>query len=438
MVDITRIIPRWIAPVIPRETVFENHALVIKGNKILDLLPAVEAEKRYPDSQQLQLENHLLIPGLVNSHGHAAMSLLRGYADDYDLMTWLTEHIWPAEAKLVDDAFVYSGAWLSAAEMLSGGTTCAADSYFFPESTARAFLEVGIRSQITAPIMHFSNNWAGSEQNHIDKTRAFINWCDHRELITAGFAPHAPYSVSNSGFLQILDAAAATNAPIHLHLHESAGEIQDHLNNHGCRPLARINELGLLSPHLQLVHMTQLTPDEVELIAAEGVQIAHCPQSNMKLGSGICPVTTLKTKGLNISVGTDSAASNNDLDMLQELRSAALLAKVSENNPCAVDAFAALEMGTINGARFLGLEQTIGSLEAGKSADLTAINFNDFSSQPVYHPISQLIYTATAQHVTHTWVNGKLLYENKQFNHLDTKQVRADIQQWQRTIKALK
>lgn len=438
MVDITRIIPRWIAPVIPRETVFENHALVIKGKKILDLLPVVEAEKRYPESQQLRLENHLLIPGLVNSHGHAAMSLLRGYADDYDLMTWLTDHIWPAEAKLVDDAFVYSGARLSAAEMLSGGTTCAADSYFFPESTARAFLEVGIRSQITAPIIHFGNNWANNEQNHIDKTCDFINWCVHQELITAGFAPHAPYSVSNTGFAQILDCAVDANAPIHLHLHESAGEIQDHINNHGCRPLERIKDLGLLSPHLQLVHMTQLTPEEVDLIAAEGVQIAHCPQSNMKLGSGICPVTTLKAKGLNISVGTDSAASNNDLDMLQELRSAALLAKVSENNPRAVDAFTALEMGTINGARFLGLEQTIGSLEVGKSADLTAINFNDFSSQPVYHPISQLIYTATAQHVTHTWVNGKLLYQNKQFNHLDTKQVRADIQQWQRTIKALK
>ncbi|MBT3426347.1 MAG: TRZ/ATZ family hydrolase [Gammaproteobacteria bacterium] len=438
MADITRIIPRWIAPVIPRETVLENHALVIKGKKILDLLPAVEAEKRYPDSHPVRLENHLLIPGLVNSHGHAAMSLLRGYADDYDLMTWLTDHIWPAEAKLVEDAFVYSGARLSAAEMLSGGTTCAADSYFFPESTARAFLEVGLRSQITAPIIHFSNSWANNEQNHIDKTRAFINWSDQQELITAGFAPHAPYSVSNSGFAQILDYAADTNAPIHLHLHESAGEIQDHLSNHGCRPLARINELGLLSPRLQLVHMTQLTPEEVSLIAAEGVQIAHCPQSNMKLGSGICPITTLAAKGLNISVGTDGAASNNDLDMLQELRSAALLAKVSENNPCAVDAFTALEMGTINGARFLGLEQTIGSLEAGKSADLTAINFNDFSSQPVYHPISQLIYTATAQHVTHTWVNGKLLYDNQQFNYLDTKQVRADIQQWQRTIKALK
>jgi len=257
MTDITCILPRWIAPVIPRKTVYENHALVIKGKKILALLPAEQAKKQYPESNRVLLPDHLLIPGLVNTHGHAAMSLLRGYADDYTLMTWLTDHIWPAEAKLVDDDFVYSGARLSAAEMLSGGTTCAADSYFFPESTASAFLEAGLRSQITAPVIDFSNNWAGDEQNHIDKTREFIDWCDDQDLITAGFAPHAPYSVSDAGFSKILDYATAMNAPIHLHLHESAAEIQDHINNHGCRPLARIRDLGLLSPRLQLVHMTQ-------------------------------------------------------------------------------------------------------------------------------------------------------------------------------------
>ena len=438
MVDIIRIEARWIVPVIPRETVLENHALVVRGAEILDLLPSVAAQKKYLTSQLLRLPNHLLIPGLINGHGHAAMSLLRGYAEDTSLMTWLTEHIWPAEASLVSHEFVYSGARLAAAEMISGGTTCAADSYFFPGSTAKAFQEAGLRSQITVPVIHFSNNWARTEQNHIDQSLAFIDECKNKELITAGFAPHSPYSVSDVGFSKILSHSEEKDTPIHLHLHESAKEIQDHVKAHGCRPLSRIQTLGLLSSQLQVVHMTQLTQGEMELVANEDVQIAHCPQSNMKLASGICPVMQLQAKGMNVCLGTDSAASNNDLDMVQEMRTAAMLAKVSENDPSAVDAFTALEMGTINGARFLGLDQTIGSLEVGKAADLTAVCFSDFSSQPVYHPVAQLIYTATAQHVTHTWVNGKLLYQNNRFKHLDTEQISADVQQWQRTVKALK
>ena len=427
----------WIVPVIPAKTVFENHALVIDGNVIKDLLPAGKAREKYPKARQIELPNHLLTAGFINTHGHAAMTLLRGYADDCELVDWLNNHIWPIEAKLVNHDFVRDGSTLAIAEMISTGTTCAADTYFFPEAVASAFAENSFRGQVGMPVVNFANAWAGSEELHIQKGLAFRDSVKDNEMITTAFAPHSPYTVTDKGFEQIRSHAETLGLPVHLHLHEAASEIEDAVAESGKRPIQRMYELGLLSPRLQTIHMTQLLDSEFELLANNRVQVAHCPESNMKLASGICPIDKLIKNGINVSIGTDGAASNNNLDMLEETRSAALMSKVFTRDVTSIDAFQALTMATINGARFLGLDEKIGSLEAGKLADIIAVDLSDINSQPIYNPVSQLVYTATGHQVSHTWVNGKLLYDNYQFTQLDEPRLKCIVREWQRKIESI-
>ncbi len=437
MGQITIVDAKWIAPAVPEGLVLEGHSLVIEDDLIKDLLPSSDARARYPEGQTVSLPDHLLTPGFVNVHGHAAMTLLRGYADDRELMDWLNNHIWPVEGQLADADFVYDGTSLAVAEMISSGTTCAADTYFFPESSAKAFLDNHFRGQIAIPVIQFPNAWADSETTHLSKGIAFHNSVRHQPLITTAFAPHAPYTVTDQGFEQILMYANELELPIHLHLHETADEVNDAVNENGKRPFERMHELGVIASNLQAVHMTQMTESEIATAAQAGIGIAHCPESNMKLASGTCPVPELLRAGVTVGLGTDGAASNNNLDMIEEARSAALQAKLTTRNATALNAGQMLSMMTINGAKLLGLDDQIGSLEMGKAADVTAIDLSPLRSQPVHNPISQLIYTASGTQVTHTWIAGKLLLRDGQLTTFDTDRLTGRISYWQERMKAM-
>lgn len=420
---------RWVVPVVPHNTVLEHHSVVIQRGRIGAVTPTHTLSQEHQALPRIHLPEHLLTAGLINTHGHAAMTLLRGYADDLELMDWLNHHIWPVENRVVNEAFVYDGTSLAIAEMIAGGTTTATDTYFFPDQVARAYLDQHMRAQVCMPVVQFPNAWASTEAQHIDKALSFDDDMKDKPLIRTAFAPHAPYTVTDQAFSSVLGHAQRRGIPIHLHLHEAASELTDG------RPLERMEALGLLTHHLQAVHMTQLSSREIERLAAARVHVVHCPESNMKLASGICPVAALKAAGVNVALGTDGAASNNNLDMLEEARSAALLAKVSTQDSTALTAAEALDMATINGARLLGLADETGSIEPGKAADLMAVDFSGFGTRPVYHPISHLIYVASASHVSHTWVAGECLYQDRQYTRLDVQSLQGRVENWRQHIE---
>ena len=427
--------PEWIIPVVPTGTVLTSHSIVVQGDRIIDLLPANRAIETYPDWENLHLPNQAVMPGLINVHGHAAMTLLRGYADDKRLMDWLNNHIWPAESSYIDYDFVFDGTSLAIAEMISTGTTCAVDSYFFPDAEAEAYGKHKFRAQICLPVIQFPNAWAKDEAEHFHKALGFHNDHKNRPMITTALAPHAPYTVSDDAFEKIAVYAEELEIPVHLHLHETATEVEDAIAQSGMRPIERLRRLGIISPALQAVHMTQLNDAEIALLRENSVNIAHCPDSNLKLASGICPVTSLLEADINVAVGTDGVASNNNLDMLAELRSAALLAKGYTHDPTNVTAAQALAMGTINGARFLGREAELGSLEIGKLADFIAIDLSGPGNQPVYNPISQIIYSASGADVSHSWINGNAVYVDHKFTTLDIDSTIARAKQWKAKIQ---
>jgi len=424
----------WIAPVRPSNTVLYDHCLVIKDDCIVDLLPFDHCQSKYPEWPIQTLDQHILVPGLVNTHGHAAMSLLRGYADDLELMDWLNNHIWPIESRLVDYEYVYDGTSLAIVEMISTGTTCAADTYFFPDAMAKAYQDNHFRAQVCLPIIQFPNAWANSETAHLEKAIATHHALAEDKLITTALAPHAPYTVTDQGFESILESSKNLGIPVHLHLHETKDEVQGGLDENGQRPIERLRKLGLINNLLQAVHMTQLTSAEIELLAEQGAQIAHCPDSNLKLASGVCPVSELREAGVNVSVGTDSVASNNNLDMLAEIRSAALLAKGISGNATTITAAEALEMGTINGAKFLGLEDSIGSLEIGKQADVISVDLSAPNFQPVHNPLSQLIYSASGHQVDNVWISGRKKMHDNELLDIDLAPLMSRVNRWKDKI----
>jgi 5-methylthioadenosine/S-adenosylhomocysteine deaminase len=426
---------RWVVPVVPSGSVLPNHTIVIRQGRIEAILPTDALADAQLSLPRIDLPTHLVTAGFVNTHGHAAMTLLRGFADDLELMDWLNNHIWPVEGQWVDESFVYDGTSLAIAEMLGSGTTCAADTYFFPNAVARAMRDQGFRGQVCMPVIQFPNRWAESEHQHVEKALQFHDSVRDEPRITTAFAPHAPYTVSDEGFEAVVAHANALGIPVHLHLNETHSEVDAALKDTGQSPLARLQALGLLTTHLQAVHMTALSEPEIQLIAAHNVHIAHCPESNMKLASGICPVQTLLDHGVNVALGTDSAASNNNLDMLGEARSAAFLSKVSTLDATSISAADALSMATINGARLLGLEEDIGSLEPGKSADIIAVDFGNINFAPMHNPLSQLIYVASGQNVSHTWIAGECLYQGGVYNRLDIDDLEERVSSWQQKIQ---
>lgn len=425
----------WIAPVDDTDRVLEQHSLAIHNGRIHALLPKAQAQAQYQAIEVLELPGHILIPGLINAHTHAAMTLLRGLADDLPLMSWLSEHIWPAEKRWVSEEFVHDGTQLALLEMLRGGTTCFNDMYFFPEATARAAAAAGMRASVGLIVIDFSSAWADNADDYIHKGLEIHDHFREHPLVHTAFAPHAPYSVSDPPLQRIATLAEELDIPIHMHVHETRDEVVQGLREHGKRPLARLDELGLVSPHLMAVHMTQLEPGEIDGLATNGAHVVHCPESNLKLASGTCPVAErLLPAGVNCALGTDGAASNNDLDMLGEMRSAALLAKGTTGNAAALPAHKALRMATLNGARALGLDSETGSLEPGKSADLVAVDLNRPETQPVYNPVSQLVYACSREQVSHVWVAGRHLLNNREPTTLDMRTIMARSSEWRNRI----
>ena len=428
--------PRWLIPVEPHDTVLEEHALVVDQGRIVDLLPADFAAQQYQAAEVIELPDHALMPGLVNAHTHAAMSLLRGLADDLPLMRWLQEHIWPAEGAHVSEEFCRQGTQLACAEMIRGGTTCFNDMYFFPQITAQVAADAGMRAMVGLIVLDFPTVWAQNADEYIHKGVEVHDQLRNEALIRTCFAPHAPYSVSDAPLQKIRALANELNLPIHMHLHETADEVAGSIEQHGQRPWARISGLGLPGPDLMAVHMTQLEDDEIAACAAAGTHVLHCPESNLKLASGFCPVAKLLDAGVNVALGTDGAASNNDLDMLGEMRSAALLAKGVSGDATAVSAAQALEMATINGARALGMDDQIGSLLPGKAADFIALRLNDVSTQPLYNVISQVVYAAHRGLVSEVFVAGKALLRDGELQTIDEAQLLTQAAAWRARIAA--
>jgi 5-methylthioadenosine/S-adenosylhomocysteine deaminase len=393
--------------------VLADHSLAVRGGAIVDLLPTGDAEKRFAAENRVRLDEHALIPGLVNLHTHAAMSLMRGLADDLPLMTWLREHVWPAEAKHVSHAFVHDGTLLACAEMLRGGITCFNEMYFFPEAAARAVLEARMRAAIGIIAIELPTAYASDADDYIAKGLATRDAFRDQPRLSFTMAPHAPYTVADATFARMLTVAEELDLPIHVHLHETADEIEASMVQTNRRPLERLRALGLVGPRLIAVHAIHLAREEIALLARFGASVAHCPSSNLKLASGFAPVAAMLAAGINVGLGTDGAASNNRLDMFEEMRTAALLAKAVAGEADAMPAHQALQAATLNGARALGLDGEIGSLLPGKAADLCAVSLADIELAPVYDPISHLVYAAGREHVTHVWVEGELLVEER-------------------------
>ena len=414
---------RWCLPMTADQLILENHSIVVNEGNIVALLPQTQAEQLYIATQTQDLDEHCVMPGLINNHGHTPMTLFRGLADDLPLMTWLNNHIWPAEQQFVGDAFAEAGSALAIAEMIRGGTTCFSDMYFFPEATARVVDSSGIRASLGMVVIEFPTNWAKDVNEYLHKGQALHDQYRHHPRITTNYAPHAPYTVSDKTLEAII-------------IHETAAEVSDSLSQFGKRPLERLKDLGLLSPRLIAVHMTQLTEKEMDWCAEAGVHIVHCPESNLKLASGFTPVAELIKRGVNISIGTDGAASNNDLDMFAEMRQAAILAKGVSGDPSVVPAYQALQMATINAAKALGIDSITGTLETGKTADIIAIDLSEIETQPIYNLPSQLVYATSRDKVSDVWVAGKQLLKQRQLTTLNAQHISAQAQQWATKIRS--
>ncbi len=425
---------RWVIPVNPHDTVLENHSVAIHDGRIIDILPTAETDK-YQAASRHSLASHALIPGLINTHTHASMNLMRGLADDLPLMTWLNDHIWPAEQKWVSEEFVADGTRHAIAEMMRGGITCFNDMYFYPDVTARVCADAGMRAVVGLIMIDFPSAWASNTDEYLHKGIKVHDHYRKHPLITTAFAPHAPYSVSDGPLESIRTLADELGMQIHIHLHETQDEITQGVDKYGMRPMQRLNDLGLLSPALIAVHMTQLRDDEIDLFAQSGAHAVHCPESNLKLASGFCPSAKMLDAGINVALGTDSAASNNDLDMFSEMRTAALLAKGVAGDASALPAATALRMATYNGAVALGISEETGSLEIGKYADITAVDLGGIESQPIYHPISQLVYASSRNMVSDVWIAGRQVVKTSELTTLDHDRILSDSASWQANVR---
>lgn len=425
---------KWLVTCEENNKILEDHALVTHQGKIKDILPSPLAKERYTAKTVEHFNSHALMPGLINTHTHSAMNLLRGLADDLALMNWLNNYIWPAEKKWVSHDFVRDASLLAAAEMIRGGTTCFNDMYFFLQATAEAIDISGMRGGVGITVMEFPNAWAGNVQEYFAKGHAFYEQYKNHERVIVTMAPHAIYTSKDDDLIKVREMAEQYHLKINMHIHETADEVNQSLAATKKRPLRRLQEMGLITPRLIAVHMTQVNEEDLAILSAGKPTIVHCPQSNMKLASGICPVETLRQAGLNIALGTDGAASNNDLSMLDEMRSAALLAKLSTGNPEALPAETLLKMATLHGAKALGIDHLTGSLTVGKAADFIAINFDVIETLPLYHPASQIVYAASRDQVTDVWVAGKQLMKNRQLLTLDEKALMASAKQWGKKI----
>ena len=428
---------RWIVPVEPDRVVLEGYAAAIDEGAIVDVLPVADARTKYAPRARVELPQHALIPGLVNAHTHNPMTLLRGLADDLPLMQWLQEHIWPVEARVVGPEFVRDGVELAIAEMLRGGTTCCDENYVFPDAQAAAYKAHGFRAMVGLPIIEFPSAWAKGRDEYFERALAVHDAWRGDALIGTAFAPHAPYTVADESFARIRTLSDQLDRPVHLHLMETAREVEDSRREHGLRPLQRLQKLGLVNDRLIAVHVTQVSDAEIATCAEAGVSVVHCPESNLKLASGFCPAEKLRRGGVNLALGTDGCASNNDLDMFGELRTAALLAKAVASDAAAFDDAFALRAATLDGARALQLDAKIGSIEPGKRADLVAVRMDEVETQPLYNVISHLAYAVSRRQVSDVWIDGARKLDGGALVDFDLAGVLEKARRWRERIAAL-
>ena len=424
----------WVVPVEPHGVVLEGHAVAVDGGTVVAVLPLAEARARFAAREVVSRPGSVLIPGLVNAHTHNPMTLMRGVADDLALHEWLQQHIWPVEAAVIGPEFVADGVALAIAEMLRGGTTCCNENYFFPDVQAATYKRHGFRARVGLPVIDFPTAWAKTDDEYFDRAGEVHDQWRGDPLVSTAFAPHAPYTVSDASFGRIRMLADQLDIPVHCHVHETAQEVAESQERHGQRPLARLDRLGLVNDRLIAVHMTALDQAEIELCAQRGVSVVHCPESNLKLASGFCPVGKLQAAGVNVAIGTDGAASNNDLDMFGELRTAALLAKAVAGDATALDAAAALRAATLGSARAMGLEAQVGSIEPGKQADLACIDLDPLETQPLFHVLSQLAYATGRHQVTDVWIAGKRKLRDRVLVDMDAEALVANARQWRARI----
>ena len=428
----------FVVPVVPHGVVLEHHAVAVTGGRIVAVLPVPEARSRFAPRDTVSRPDAALIPGLVNAHTHNPMTLLRGVADDLPLKVWLQQHIWPIEAAVIGPDFVADGITLAIAEMLRGGTTCVNENYFFPDVQAATYKRHGFRARVGLPVIDFPTAWAASDDEYFDKAdEVHDQWRDDA-LIATAFAPHAPYTVNDANFERVRMLADQLDIPVHLHLHETAQEVEQSLEKHGQRPIARLDRLGLVNERLIAIHMTQLTEAEMHLCAERGVSVVHCPESNLKLASGFCPACALERAGVNLAIGTDGCASNNDLDMFSETRTAALLAKAVAQDAAALDAFSALRAATLGGAKAIGFDDRVGSIEPGKEADLVCVDLSALETQPLHHVVSQLIYATGRQQVSDVWIAGRTRLRQRMLVDIDIEGVLSNARQWRERIAGIR
>ncbi|MDP1766974.1 MAG: TRZ/ATZ family hydrolase [Methylotenera sp.] len=429
---------RWLCPVVPKNVLLEHYSIVIQSGKIVDISPSASVSEQYQAIEIVQLTEHILIPGLINLHTHAAMSLMRGMADDLPLMPWLKQHIWPAEQAVVSERYVQDATLLACAEMLSGGITCFNEMYFYPQAAATAANQAGMRANLGLVVLEFPSAYASDADDYLQKGFAAHDSWRNNPLISSSIAPHAPYTVSNQTFKTIVTYAEQLGLGIHTHLQETRDEIVQSEAKYGLRPLQRLAEFGLLGPNFVAAHCVHLLNSEIDMLAEFGCHVAHCPSSNLKLASGIAPIAQLLAKGVNVGLGTDGVASNNRLDIFAEMRLRALLAKGITEDATVIPAHQALEMATINAAKAMALDHKIGSIEVGKLADLAAVRLSDLNTSPCYDPVSHLVYTCGREHVTHTWVAGELRYSNGVYANIEPVELKDIINTWQPKLRQYK
>jgi 5-methylthioadenosine/S-adenosylhomocysteine deaminase len=425
----------WIFTSNSEGQLLSDYSIVIENDKIIDLVPQDKVFDEYEANDIYQLTDHILIPGLINTHTHAAMSLFKGFADDLPLQDWLNDYIWPAEKEFINSSFVKDGSILALSEMIKSGVTTFNDMYFFPDATAEAVKELGVRSNIGLVVLDFPTNYATDPEDYLLKGFEFRDKWRNEELITTSIAPHAPYSVSDEAFTLINTYSEELSINIHTHLHETQWEIEDSIEKYGITPVQRLNNLGIIGPSLMAVHCVHLNDQDMATLAKNKVSIVHNPSSNMKLGSGIADIAKMLKQNLNISLGTDSSASNNRLDMMEEMRLAALLIKGSTKSPESFSANEAIKMATINGAKALGLESIIGSIEKNKKADLVAIDLNSIENQPIYNPLTTLVYSSSRSDVSYVWIDGEIKLKDKKLVKIDEKKIIQLAKKWQRKLK---
>lgn len=424
----------FVVPVEPHGVVLEDHAVAVQGSTIVAVLPTAEARDRFSPAQTVSRPGAALIPGLVNAHTHNPMTLLRGIADDLPLKVWLQQHIWPIEAAVMAPDYIADGVTLAIAEMLRGGTTCCNENYFFPDVQAATYKRHGFRARIGLPVIDFPSAWAAGDDEYFARAGEVHDAWRDDPLIDTAFAPHAPYTVDDANFERVRMLADQLDIPVHLHLHETAQEVQQSIEEHGQRPIARMDRLGLLNDRLIAVHMTQLTEAEIHLCAERGVSVVHCPESNLKLASGFCPACALQRAGVNVAIGTDGAASNNDLDMFGETRTAAILSKAVAQDAAGLDAFAALRAATLGSARAMGFDHLIGSIQPGKQADLACVDLSALETQPLHHVVSQLVYATGRHQVTDVWIAGHHKLRERRLVDMDEAGIVANARQWRARI----